>query len=404
MPFMSSGSFTTFTANTKAKSAEVNANFAVGYNFFNTITSEILIGSAWQKIANTTAGYTFSTTDGIRTLLINRATSGASNIVLPVHASNTHRIIDLINTASDDTSTSLGFNVVPTTTALLDNTTGAISVPPGGSVSLHCDGTTWRTINAYKTLTRQFKVTRAISSAGYAFGTAHDGVDVLLITTGASDRNVDLPDPVLSGSNHVNRIITVKKADSGAGKVTITPPSGTIDGAATYTLYSQYDFVTLQADATNWNIIAVSKLPSSQVSVTGGNGHGSTNTKIRRFTSSSTVGTAITYADSAANGGSFTINEDGVYTISYRDAVTGAGSGAPFGITVNSAELTTNITSAQEADVLMLTTAVSADQAYQSAVTFRASATQIVRAHTNGGVDATDGSYVKMIITQVARL
>ena len=43
-------------------------------------------------------------------------------------------------------------------------------------------------------------------------------------------------------------------------------------------------------------------------------------------------GSAITYADSATNGASFTINEDGVYAISYSS---GGGGGAGIGITVN---------------------------------------------------------------------
>lgn len=53
-----------------------------------------------------------------------------------------------------------------------------------------------------------------------------------------------------------------------------------------------------------------------QVVVRNGNGYGSTNVKRRRYsTLVESVGTSITYADSAANGATFTINDDGLYVI-----------------------------------------------------------------------------------------
>jgi hypothetical protein len=80
----------------------------------------------------------------------------------------------------------------------------------------------------------------------------------------------------------------------------------------------------------------------SMVRLHTGNGHGSTNTKIRRFsTEVSNLGNAITYADSATLGASFTINEDGVYNISYNDGLTS--SAVTIGISLNSTELSTGI-------------------------------------------------------------
>ena len=56
------------------------------------------------------------------------------------------------------------------------------------------------------------------------------------------------------------------------------------------------------------------------VTVHTGNGFGATYYQNRRFTTAMTnVGTGITYADSAANGASFTINEDGLYAFVYQD-------------------------------------------------------------------------------------
>lgn len=54
------------------------------------------------------------------------------------------------------------------------------------------------------------------------------------------------------------------------------------------------------------------------------NGYGSTNTNVRRWTNAVSNGSAMTYADSAANGGSITVNYDGVYCASFTDNTTTA--------------------------------------------------------------------------------
>lgn len=62
---------------------------------------------------------------------------------------------------------------------------------------------------------------------------------------------------------------------------------------------------------------------NSSVKTNTGNGTGSTNTGVRRFTNNATVGSDITYADSATLGATFTINTTGLYAISYLDRTTG---------------------------------------------------------------------------------
>lgn len=63
--------------------------------------------------------------------------------------------------------------------------------------------------------------------------------------------------------------------------------------------------------------------PRSEIAVTTGNGTGSTNTAVRRFTTiSKQIGADITYTDSSTLGAQFTINSDGVYSISYTDSNT----------------------------------------------------------------------------------
>jgi hypothetical protein len=90
----------------------------------------------------------------------------------------------------------------------------------------------------------------------------------------------------------------------------------------------------------NGRALAVAPLGDHEVVVNTGAGLGSTNTAIRRFTTlQSSVGTAITYASSATLGDTFTINEIGIYAISYTDNET---TGAGYGISVNSNQLSTS--------------------------------------------------------------
>jgi len=139
--------------------------------------------------------------------------------------------------------------------------------------------------------------------------------------------------------------------------------------------------------------------PDSEVYVYAGNGHGSTNNKIRRFTSSSTTGSAISYTDSSANGGSFTIEENGMYSISYRDNKTTAGAFS-FGLSLNSSQLTTSIESITDADRLQ---ASQGDQiATSCSVTKRLSIGDVIRAHTDGAADATGSNATIVRITKIA--
>lgn len=74
------------------------------------------------------------------------------------------------------------------------------------------------------------------------------------------------------------------------------------------------------------------------------NAFGSVNTKHRRYTTIKTnAGSAITYADSASNGATFTINEAGDYAITMCDRNIVTGREVYFGIAVNSVAGTTDI-------------------------------------------------------------
>lgn len=81
--------------------------------------------------------------------------------------------------------------------------------------------------------------------------TAANG-DIVLMTTGASDKTVTLP----AAATNTDATINIKKVDSGAGNVIIDGnASETIDGNTTETITSQWTNVTVKCDGSNWFII-----------------------------------------------------------------------------------------------------------------------------------------------------
>jgi len=129
------------------------------------------------------------------------------------------------------------------------------------------------------------------------------------------------------------------------------------------------------------------------------NGHGSTNTKIRRFSTTVTnTGTAITYADSATNGSSFTINETGVYHISYTDVFN---TGAFFGLSLNSSQLTTNILGITTADRLL--SGITENNDSPETVSWQGilAKDDIIRPHTHGDTDSTNTERGTFTITKL---
>lgn len=136
-----------------------------------------------------------------------------------------------------------------------------------------------------------------------------------------------------------------------------------------------------------WKAAGGASVGDHEVTVHTGNGHGSTNTAIRRFTTAIVnTGTSITYADSATLGGSFTIGATGIYAISYSDKRTTAGQ---FGISVNSSQLTTGVEAINVADRRSLAY-INAGFAAQVAWAGKLTSGDVVRAHTDTGANGTD--------------
>jgi hypothetical protein len=127
----------------------------------------------------------------------------------------------------------------------------------------------------------------------------------------------------------------------------------------------------------------VASNPDSMLRLNGANGYGSTANKIRRFSSVvESVGTDVSYVDSAISGGSFTILNSGTYYISYFDITTTAG--AYIGISKNASSLTTDISSLPVTERLSLNRqAATNDYEYVGWSGYLPAGT-IIRAHLDG--------------------
>lgn len=76
--------------------------------------------------------------------------------------------------------------------------------------------------------------------------------DIILADASSVSITITLPDP-----SKTRRHITVKKIDSSSNAITINPyDTETIEGSSSYSLSSQYQYVTLTSDGSNWYIIA----------------------------------------------------------------------------------------------------------------------------------------------------
>jgi hypothetical protein len=79
-----------------------------------------------------------------------------------------------------------------------------------------------------------------------------DNVRTVEVTSGGVNRTVLLP----TASDNAGRVVTIKKVDLGVGNVTVDGEGAeTIDGAATTTISTQNDSITVQCNGTGWVII-----------------------------------------------------------------------------------------------------------------------------------------------------
>jgi hypothetical protein len=164
--------------------------------------------------------------------------------------------------------------------------------------------------------------------------TATTADKVISVTTGSAWTLT-----LYAASGNAGRTIKIIKTSSDTNLLTIDGNGAeTINGSATYLISDQYEFVEIMCDGSNWVVINKGIGAGSELRVHTGNGHGSTRTKVRRFTTTATnTGGAFTYADSSTNGASVTINVDGRYCVMFTNDANGSGDGNNrFGVSLNS--------------------------------------------------------------------
>jgi hypothetical protein len=79
------------------------------------------------------------------------------------------------------------------------------------------------------------------------------GYCVFLVDTTLVDVTITIPSPVppLGGSNIDCFVI---KKISELNRISILPTSSTIDGSSIFTIYRQYESITLVSDGSNWHV------------------------------------------------------------------------------------------------------------------------------------------------------
>jgi hypothetical protein len=191
---------------------------------------------------------------------------------------------------------------------------------------------------------------------------------------------------------------TLPVANGGTGATTLTANNVILGNGTSAPLFVAPGTSgnVLTSNGTTWTSAAVAGGPGDhRRKVTTPSGFGSTNDKIRRFSVTEySVGTSISYTSSATLGDSFTINTTGIYAITYIDN-RASGSDVGIGISVNSNQLSTNITEITASN-RVASTFVTTNSNNPSAVTVVARFTsgQVVRAHCSDSPDIANSTEV----------
>lgn len=140
-----------------------------------------------------------------------------------------------------------------------------------GHYKLGDGATVWNSLT-YSSITNDFirSLVNDINTIGSSIGSkvASKSADytmvytdgTILVTTAGTDRIITLPvgqttSYVFNGATYY-RIYSIKKVDSGVGKIVLTPVAPSlIDGGATLDITSQDDSVIVQYDGTDYNVL-----------------------------------------------------------------------------------------------------------------------------------------------------
>lgn len=180
-------------------------------------------------------------------------------------------------------------------------------------------------------------------------------------------------------------------------KIRVSAPSGSF-GSTDQSIF-HLTFLEPYIEVTVNNIVPQFEDMDSYISVTNGNGSGSTNTLIKKFSAlESNVGSDVEYVPSATLGDSFVIKSKGVYHITYsdNDSVTAR----DFGISKN-ANVGTIFTNLTPSERLAGTTTNAANYVENCSWSGILEVGDVIRAHHNNFLDGTVQS--RFSITKVSK-
>lgn len=133
----------------------------------------------------------------------------------------------------------------------------------------------------------------------------------------------------------------------------------------------------------DFTVIGAIHEPASYIKVRSATGYGSTNTKIPIYsTIVDEVGPDLTYATSAADGTSITVNAPGIYTVSLRINLTIANKDA--GVSVNGSSLATSITAQADDEIFLLGRTATGGGTFTLNSTYVCKVGDVMRPHTDG--------------------
>lgn len=280
-----------------------------------------------------------------------------------------------------------------------------LHTPNGIAPTLVRDGLAAVTFKIYNSLGA--KVSPAAATLPALFDVEYDGADYvvftslpnlfvdmsLLATSGTATAYTITPSPaitayVIGQSYLVNFVLSSGASPTLQISGIATPPNLVKENAdGTYSVLIAGDIPA--AHRSRVTLISttqalIERMPPafSMVRVLGANGYGSTNTKVRRFTTIATnQGGSITYADSATLGGTFTVGAAGVYSATFTDQFTGACSIALISNGTNGAA---SITALTANEILASTTVSSPSYGISVAWTGYLAAGAVIWAQTDG--------------------
>lgn len=225
---------------TSIVNADISGSAAIAYSKLNLATSIVnadISGSAaidFSKLAGVVDLTTAQTVAGVKTLSDNLIVDNGKEIRLQEATANGTNYLAIKSPTA----------VTTTTTFTLPDGDGSSNqvLQTNGSATLQ-----WATVAAG--IGTNFSV-HTVTSADYTI-LSNDGYRHILVSTGASNRTITLP----AAASSTDRIITIKKTDSGVGTVTVARAgSNTIDGNTSVVLRAQYQPTTIVCDGTNWYV------------------------------------------------------------------------------------------------------------------------------------------------------